>query len=226
MVIRNFVSPIICLVSMNLIVNFLFLFHCKSKKRNIIKNFSNNTEQKLHTYTRTEILPNWLISVLLYLPLFKNWGSRIFLCTIRIQVQSDFTLIGLQYTYYSEICLFSTINRSLSVCITVHMWTLFYPHVDIYFLIFILFYFFHFFKFYFIFKLYIIVLVLPNIKMNPPQVYILLQHHSSRASILQCSAFFMVQFLHPHVITRKTIDSIIQTFVGKVMSILLICYLG
>ena len=43
----------------------------------------------------------------------------------------------------------------------------------------------------------------------------LLQHHSSKASILQCSAFFMVQLSHPYVTTRKTVDLIIWTFVGK-----------
>ena len=42
----------------------------------------------------------------------------------------------------------------------------------------------------------------------------LLQHHSSKASILQCSAFFMFQLSHPHMTTGKTIALIIQTFVG------------
>ena len=46
----------------------------------------------------------------------------------------------------------------------------------------------------------------------------LLQHHSSKASILQCSAFFMVQLSHPYMTTRKTITLTIQTFVGKVIS--------
>ena len=45
----------------------------------------------------------------------------------------------------------------------------------------------------------------------------LLQHHSSKASILQCSAFFMVQLSHSYMTTRKTIALTIQTFVGKVM---------
>ena len=45
----------------------------------------------------------------------------------------------------------------------------------------------------------------------------LLQHHSSKASILQCSAFFMVQLSHP---TRKTMALTRWTFVGKVMSLL------
>ena len=48
----------------------------------------------------------------------------------------------------------------------------------------------------------------------------LLQHHSSNASILQCSAFFMVQLSHPYVTTGKTIASTIQTFVSEVMSLL------
>ena len=49
----------------------------------------------------------------------------------------------------------------------------------------------------------------------------LLQHHSSKASILQCSAFFTVQLSHPYVTTRKTITLTRQTFVGKVMSLFL-----
>ena len=48
----------------------------------------------------------------------------------------------------------------------------------------------------------------------------LLQHHSSKVSIFQCSAFFMVQLSHPYMTTRKTIALAIQTFVGKVMSLL------
>ena len=48
----------------------------------------------------------------------------------------------------------------------------------------------------------------------------LLQHHSSKASILQCSAFFIVQLSHPYMITGKTIALTRQTFVGKVMSLL------
>ena len=46
----------------------------------------------------------------------------------------------------------------------------------------------------------------------------LLQHHSSKASILQCSAYFIVQLLHPYMTTAKTIALTRQTFVGKVMS--------
>ena len=49
----------------------------------------------------------------------------------------------------------------------------------------------------------------------------LLQHHSSRASILQCSAFFTVQISHPYITTGKTIAFTRWTFVGKVMSLLL-----
>ena len=46
----------------------------------------------------------------------------------------------------------------------------------------------------------------------------LLQHHSSKASILQCSAFYIVQFSHPYMTTGKTIALTRWTFVGKVMS--------
>ena len=49
----------------------------------------------------------------------------------------------------------------------------------------------------------------------------LLQHHSSKASILQCSAFFIVQLSHPYMTTGKTIALTRRTFVGKVMSLLL-----
>ena len=48
----------------------------------------------------------------------------------------------------------------------------------------------------------------------------LLQHHSSKASILWCSAFFMVQLSQPQITTGKTIALTIWTFVGKVMSLL------
>ena len=48
----------------------------------------------------------------------------------------------------------------------------------------------------------------------------LLQHHSSKASILQCSAFFIIQLSHPYITTGKTIALTRQTFVGKVMSLL------
>ena len=49
----------------------------------------------------------------------------------------------------------------------------------------------------------------------------LLQHHSSKASILQLSAFFTVQLSHPYMTTGKTIALTKQTFLGKVMSLLL-----
>ena len=48
----------------------------------------------------------------------------------------------------------------------------------------------------------------------------LLQHHSSKASTLQCSAFFIVQLSHPYMTTGKTIALTRWTFVGKVMSLL------
>ena len=48
----------------------------------------------------------------------------------------------------------------------------------------------------------------------------LLQHHSSKASILQCSAFFIVQLSHPYMTTGKTIVLTRWTFVGKVVSLL------
>ena len=47
----------------------------------------------------------------------------------------------------------------------------------------------------------------------------LLQHHSSKASILQCSAFFTVQLSHLNITTGKTIALTRQTFVGKIMSL-------
>ena len=49
----------------------------------------------------------------------------------------------------------------------------------------------------------------------------LLQYHSSKAPILQCSAFFIVQLSHPYMTTGKTIALTRRTFVGKVMSLLL-----
>ena len=48
----------------------------------------------------------------------------------------------------------------------------------------------------------------------------LLQHHSSKASVLQCLAFFMVQLLNPYMTTGKTIALTRWTFVDKVMSLL------
>ena len=53
----------------------------------------------------------------------------------------------------------------------------------------------------------------------------LLQHHSSKASILQLS-FFIVQLSHLYMTTGKTVALTRWTFAGKVMSLLLICYLG
>ena len=47
----------------------------------------------------------------------------------------------------------------------------------------------------------------------------LLQHHSSKASILQCSTFFIVQLSHPHMTTGKTIALTRWSFVGKLMSL-------
>ena len=52
------------------------------------------------------------------------------------------------------------------------------------------------------------------------------QHHSSKASILWHSAFFTVQLSHPYMTTGKTIALTGRTFVVKVMSLLIICYLG
>ena len=48
----------------------------------------------------------------------------------------------------------------------------------------------------------------------------LLQHHSLKASVLRCSAFFIVQLTHPYMATGKTIALTRWTFVGKVMSLL------
>ena len=54
----------------------------------------------------------------------------------------------------------------------------------------------------------------------------LLQHHSSKASVLQNSAFFIVQLSHPYTATGKTTALTRWTFVGKVISLVLICCLG
>ena len=48
----------------------------------------------------------------------------------------------------------------------------------------------------------------------------LLQHHSSKASVLQCSAFFIIQLSHPYMTTGKTIALTRRTILGKVMSLL------
>ena len=53
----------------------------------------------------------------------------------------------------------------------------------------------------------------------------LLQHHSSKASIIRHSAFFLVQLSHPYMTTGKTIALTRRTFVGKVMSLLFFFYL-
>ena len=50
----------------------------------------------------------------------------------------------------------------------------------------------------------------------------LLQHHRSKASILQCSAFFVIQLSHPYMTSGKNIALTGQTFAGKVMSLLFI----
>ena len=54
----------------------------------------------------------------------------------------------------------------------------------------------------------------------------LLQHHSSKAPILQCSAIFTVQLSHPYMTTGKTIALTRWTFVGKAFVCILICCLG
>ena len=54
----------------------------------------------------------------------------------------------------------------------------------------------------------------------------LLQHHSSKASILQCSSFLIIQFSHQYMTTGKTIALTRQTFVGRVTLCFLICCLG
>ena len=54
----------------------------------------------------------------------------------------------------------------------------------------------------------------------------LLQHHSSKASILPRSTFFTVQLSHPYITTGKTMALTRRTFVNRVMSLLLICCLG
>ena len=51
----------------------------------------------------------------------------------------------------------------------------------------------------------------------------LLQHHSSKASSLRWSAFFIVQLSHPYITTGKTIALTRRTFVGKVISVLILC---
>ena len=60
-----------------------------------------------------------------------------------------------------------------------------------------------------------------NLLAVPGTLKSLLQHHSSKASILQCSAFFIVQLSHSYMTTGKTITLTRRTFVDKVMSLLL-----
>ena len=59
-----------------------------------------------------------------------------------------------------------------------------------------------------------------NLLAVPGTLKSLLQHHSSKASILLCSAFFIVQLSHPYMTAGKTIALTKQTFVDKVMSLL------
>ena len=59
------------------------------------------------------------------------------------------------------------------------------------------------------------------ISLQSTRLISLLQHHSSKASILRCSTFFIVQLSHPYMTTGKTTALTRQTFVGKVMSLLL-----
>ena len=59
-----------------------------------------------------------------------------------------------------------------------------------------------------------------NLLEVPGTLKSLLQHYSSKASILHCSAFFIVQLSHPYMTTGKTIVLTRRTFVGKVMSLL------
>ena len=61
---------------------------------------------------------------------------------------------------------------------------------------------------------------------SPRDLKSLLQYHSSKVSILQYSAFFRVQVSHPYMTTGKTIALTRRTFVGKVISLLLVCCLG
>ena len=58
------------------------------------------------------------------------------------------------------------------------------------------------------------------ISWSPREVKCLLQHHNSKASILWCSTFFIVQLSHPYMTTGKTIALTRWTFIGKVMSLL------
>ena len=66
------------------------------------------------------------------------------------------------------------------------------------------------------------------ISLQPKEIKVfksLPQHHKSKVSVLQCSAFFMVQLSHPYMTTGKTIALTRRTFVGKVIALLCICCL-
>ena len=62
-----------------------------------------------------------------------------------------------------------------------------------------------------------------SFKINWFALLAVLQHHSSKASILQCSVFFMVQLSHPYMTTGKTIALTRQTFVGRCLCFLILC---
>ena len=66
----------------------------------------------------------------------------------------------------------------------------------------------------------------PGSPCSPRDLKSLLLHHSSKASILQLSAFFTDKLLHPYMTTGKTIALIRWTFVGKIISLFLTYYLG
>ena len=66
----------------------------------------------------------------------------------------------------------------------------------------------------------------PSIRVFSNESALCIRWPSSKASILQCSSFFIVQLSHPYMTAGKTIALTIQTFVGKVMSLLLKCCLG
>ena len=59
-----------------------------------------------------------------------------------------------------------------------------------------------------------------NLPVNQGTLKSLLQHHNSKASVLQCSSFFMIQLSHLCITTGKTIALTIPTFVGQVVSLL------
>ena len=63
---------------------------------------------------------------------------------------------------------------------------------------------------------------LPAVQGTPKSLF---QHHSSKASVLRCSAFFIVQLSHPYVTTGQTVALTRWTFVSKVISLLFMCCL-